>query len=89
MARILTPTYADDLSHVESIAYKTVPGDDEGAPVQASPGATLPASQRCSIVLTQGEKVYLVDTSQGNPLAALLRSAGVTQSKRGAKAKTA
>jgi hypothetical protein len=84
MARTLTPSYSDDLSNVESVQFKSTEVD--GKTVEVESGASLSASQRVSVTLTQGESVYLVDTSQASPIAALLRKAGVKQAKRGRKA---
>lgn len=84
MARTLTPSYTDDLSNVSGITLASVEVD--GKTVEAEAGASLSASQRVQVTLTQGDKVYLVDTSQASPIAALIRKAGTKQAKRGRKA---
>lgn len=81
-----TYTYSDDLSNVEALTIKQTDADDAGKTSDVPAGASLAASQRVSIQMTQGDTVYLIDTAQANTVAALIRSAGVKQKKRGAKA---
>lgn len=79
MARVDTPSYMDDLTTVAAITLAE--GD-----VKPS---KLSDKGRVQIRLTQGEHTYTVDTDQSNPVAALLRSTGVKQGKKGAKPKGA
>jgi len=74
MATIVSKSYSDDLPGV------TV-AQEEGAEAK-----TLNESQRVTLTMTQGEHVYIVDTAQSSPLAALIRKAGTKQKKRGRKA---
>jgi hypothetical protein len=85
MARKLTPSYTDDLSNVSGVTLSTTEGED-GKVTEDTAGASLSASQRVQVTLTQGDTVYIVDTSQASPVAALLRKAGTKQAKRGRKA---
>jgi hypothetical protein len=85
MARKLTPSYTDDLSNVSGVTFSETT-DEAGKVTTDEAGSSLSASQRVSVTLTQGESVYLVDTSQASPIAALIRKAGVKQAKRGRKA---
>jgi hypothetical protein len=78
---VKTPSYKDDLSNVEGL---TLVKDEAGE--TAAAGANLPTGQRVSIVMTQGDSQYEVDTAQSNPLAAHIRSVGVKRGKRGRKA---
>lgn len=79
MARTKHTTYSvtDDLAGV------TVAEDD------SAEGGSVSASQAVYVTLTQGETVYRVDTSQGSPIAALLRKRGVKQGRKGRKSKQA
>lgn len=85
MARKLTPSYTDDASNVEGVTIAQTTGED-GKQSDAEAGASLSASQRVAITMTQGDSVYLMDTSQSNPLAAYVRRVGIKQAKRGRKA---
>lgn len=76
MARIKQTTY----SFTDDLAGVTVQEDE------TAEAGVVSASQAVYVTLTQGESVYRVDTSQGSPLAALLRKRGVKTSKKGRKA---
>lgn len=76
MARTTIKTYSvtDDLAGV------TVEADD------SAEAGNVSASQAVRITLTQGETVYVSDTTQASAIAALLRKRGAKQAKRGRKA---
>jgi hypothetical protein len=84
MAISLTPSYTDDASHVDGISIRQT--ETDGKVTEDEPGASLAASQRVQVVMTQGESKYLLDTAQSNALAAFMRKHGRKTGKQGRKA---